>query len=193
MLGLLLLALWRYMEQRFKATNQAYWCVITLTAKAGTFTPDKVAQEAAGSARAGGVVFRRQGDAIEYLLVEASDDPNRLVLPKGHVEEGEQDRETAVREIYEETGVWAHPEDDLGCVTWQVNGKAVTTHFFLMQAIGRGLQQDKDRQHQWFTLEAAKKIAIEEGGDDSRRVGPAIHTETHVLLAKAHERVSKTW
>ena len=32
---LLLLALWRYVEQRHKATNQAYWSVITLTAKAG--------------------------------------------------------------------------------------------------------------------------------------------------------------
>src|SRR5262249_46835959 len=27
------LALWRYMEQRFKSTNQAYWSVITLTGK----------------------------------------------------------------------------------------------------------------------------------------------------------------
>jgi len=32
-LVLLVLALWRYMEQRFKATNQAYWSVITLTAQ----------------------------------------------------------------------------------------------------------------------------------------------------------------
>ena len=36
-LGLLLLALWHFMEQRFKATNQAYWSVITLTAQAGKF------------------------------------------------------------------------------------------------------------------------------------------------------------
>ena len=34
-LGLLLLALWRYMEQFFKATNQAYWFVITLKTQAG--------------------------------------------------------------------------------------------------------------------------------------------------------------
>lgn len=34
-LVLLLLSLWRYMEQRHKATNQAYWSVITLTAKDG--------------------------------------------------------------------------------------------------------------------------------------------------------------
>src|SRR5271157_2091597 len=34
-LVLLLLALWRYMEQRFKATNQAYWSVIALTAQGG--------------------------------------------------------------------------------------------------------------------------------------------------------------
>ena len=37
--ALLVLALWRYMEQRFKATNQAYWSVITLTAKDGKLDP----------------------------------------------------------------------------------------------------------------------------------------------------------
>lgn len=60
----------------------------------------------------------------------------------------------------EETGVWAHPEADLGCESWQVNGKAVKTHFFLMQAIGKGRRQDKDREHRWVKLEEAKAITV---------------------------------
>jgi hypothetical protein len=40
-LGLFLLALWRYTPQPFKATNQAYWSVITLTAQGGRVTLDK--------------------------------------------------------------------------------------------------------------------------------------------------------
>jgi hypothetical protein len=52
-LGLLLLALWRYMEQRFKATNQAYWSVIALTARDGKVTLDKSAPAASDPTHAG--------------------------------------------------------------------------------------------------------------------------------------------
>jgi hypothetical protein len=49
---------------------------------------------------------------------------------------------------------------DLGCESWQVNGKAVKTHFVLMQAIGKGRRQDKDREHRWVKLEEAKAITV---------------------------------
>ena len=62
----------------------------------------------------------------QYLLVEATNDPAQWVLPKGHVEEGEQPRETAVREVHEETGVWARVVHDLGDATWSVDGAVVT-------------------------------------------------------------------
>ena len=57
-LGLFLLALYRYMEQPFKATNQAYGSVITLTAQGGRVTLDKPAPIASNPTHAGGVVFR---------------------------------------------------------------------------------------------------------------------------------------
>jgi len=139
-LVLLLLSLWRYMEQRYKATNQAYWFVITLTAKDGKVALDKLAPETGSPTHAGGVVFRLRGGKAEYLLVEAKDDPSQWVLPKGHVEEGEQYRETAVREVYEETGVWARIVSDLRDVSYSVNGTVVTARYFLMQAMGHGLR-----------------------------------------------------
>lgn len=177
LLALLLLALWRFMDQRFKATNQAYWSVITFVSKENKIIPDKAVPKGVGPARAGGVVFRNCGGITEYLLVEAKDDPDQWVLPKGHVEEGEQHRETAVREVHEEAGVWARIIADLGDVTWTVNGSAITTRFFLMQSICRGLRKDKDRDHDWLTLQQA--------------IAKASHIETRELLQAAEQRRSR--
>jgi 8-oxo-dGTP pyrophosphatase MutT (NUDIX family) len=174
-LTLLLLALWRYMEQRYKATNQAYWAVITLASKEGNVASDKVAKEARN---ASGVVFCLRGGTAEYLLVEATNDPTQWVLPKGHVEEGEQPRETAVREVHEETGVWARVDHDLGAATWSVDGAVVTTRFFLMRAAGRGLRKDKDREHVWLPLQEA--------------IAKASHVETRELLQAAEQRRSRS-
>lgn len=171
---LLLLALWRYMEQRHKAINQAYWSVITLTAKDGKLSVDQTAANALAPSHAGGVVFQLRGGMAEYLLVEATNDPRQWVLPKGHVEQGELHREAAVREVREESGVWARIEDELGDLTWSVGGPAVTTRFFLMHAIGRGLPPDKDRRHVWLTLQQA--------------IAHASHCETRELLQAAEQR-----
>ena len=152
LVGLLLLALWRYMEQRHKATNQAYWSVITLAAERAE---ENLPASPSASARAGGVVFRSRDGVVEYLLVEAKEDPSQWVLPKGHVEAGEQPRETAVREVLEETGVWARVVEDLGAQSWSVEGRPVVTQFFLMEAVGRGLRKERARRHRWLPKEDA--------------------------------------
>ncbi len=168
---LLLFALWRYMEQRFKSTNQAYWSVITLKANQGKISFGKASSDAGSPSRAGGVVYRMRGGQAEYLLVEAKDDSYQWVLPKGHIESGEDPRVTAVREVHEETGVWARIVHDVHDVSYSVNGTVVTVHFFLMEAVGRGLRKDKDRQHVWLTLAEA--------------VARASHIETRELLQAA--------
>jgi ADP-ribose pyrophosphatase YjhB (NUDIX family) len=177
-LVLLLLALWRYMEQRYKATNQAYWSVIALTAKDGKIAPEKSAPAAGSPTHAGGVMFRVRRGRAEYLLVAAKDDPIQWVLPKGHIEEGEQHREPAVREVHEETGVWACIVHDLGDVSYSVNGTVVTTRFFLMQALGRGLRKDKERRHEWLAL--------------PRTVARASYAETRSLLEAAEQQSLRT-
>jgi 8-oxo-dGTP pyrophosphatase MutT (NUDIX family) len=177
-LGLLLLALWRYMEQRYKSTNQAYWSVITLTARDGKMTIETAPPAPGSPTHAGGVVFRVRSNRTEYLLVEAKGDPDQWVLPKGHVERGEQHRETAVREVCEESGVWARIVRDLPIMPYSVGGTVITTHFFLMEAVGRGLREDRDRRHAWLTLEKA--------------LARASHGETRDLLKIADELRSGT-
>jgi 8-oxo-dGTP pyrophosphatase MutT (NUDIX family) len=154
---LILLALWRYMEQRYKSTNQAYWSVITLTARDKKVSLDKRAAPNSPT-HAGGVVVRKRWrwwGTVQYLLVEATDDPDELVLPKGHIDEGELPRETAVREVLEETGVWARIAADLGDVSYSISGTLITVRFYFMRRVTWGLKKDRHRRHIWLPLEKA--------------------------------------
>lgn len=53
----------------------------------------------------GGIVFRLTKDKkdIEVLLIQ--DSKNRWTIPKGHIEQGETAKQTAIREIGEEAGL----------------------------------------------------------------------------------------
>jgi 8-oxo-dGTP pyrophosphatase MutT (NUDIX family) len=55
---------------------------------------------------AGGVVYRKNGQNYEFLIGKHSG-YHKWVLPKGHIELGETEQETAVREVEEELGVRA--------------------------------------------------------------------------------------
>jgi bis(5'-nucleosidyl)-tetraphosphatase len=52
----------------------------------------------------GAVVFHQTDHQIEYLLLRHRNG-NHWGFPKGHVEAGETENETALREIYEEAGL----------------------------------------------------------------------------------------
>lgn len=56
----------------------------------------------------GAVVFRRKSGNIEYLLIK-NKKGNNWGFPKGHIELGETETETAIREVYEETGLKITP------------------------------------------------------------------------------------
>jgi bis(5'-nucleosidyl)-tetraphosphatase len=58
----------------------------------------------------GAVVVHRTGAKIEYLLLRHRNG-NHWGFPKGHVEAGENESETALREIYEEVGLRVHLVD----------------------------------------------------------------------------------
>lgn len=101
---------------------------------------------------AGGVIFRRnkKNGGVEILLIQ--DAKNRWTIPKGHIEEGESPRQTAEREISEETGLkqltiinW------LGKINFQYRRLAslvlMTTEIFLVRAEG---DNDKIKPEDWM-------------------------------------------
>jgi len=57
----------------------------------------------------GAIIYRKEGDKVYYLLLyypsSINSDRGYWEFSKGHVEAGETDQETAVREIQEETGL----------------------------------------------------------------------------------------
>ena len=55
----------------------------------------------------GAIVFTRTAEGIEYVIVRSLE--GYFGFPKGHCEAGETEEETALREIWEETGLKVTP------------------------------------------------------------------------------------
>jgi ADP-ribose pyrophosphatase YjhB (NUDIX family) len=121
-------------------------------------------EEVVHETTSGGIIFRRAqktGD-LEILLIK--DAKNRWTIPKGHVEEGEEPKDTAEREIREETGLQEMKVHDwLGKVNFRYRRNhtlvLMTMHIYLVQGQG-----NTDRLHpeDWLSdiqwLPAAKAV-----------------------------------
>ena len=114
---------------------------------------------------AGGVVYRKTGSKIEFLIVQHSGH-HRWVLPKGWIEKGEKKEETAVREVKEEAGVEAEIKDYLGeCTIFYTDPQKEkvrkTSHFFLMEYKSGDSEKDHGwevENTQWLVAKEAIKI-----------------------------------
>lgn len=115
---------------------------------------------------AGGVVVRRIHGVLHVLVIR---DPYRKWgLPKGHVEEGETDEQTALREVAEETGL-----ADL-----RLGSELVTIDWFF-KADGRKI-------HKFTTF----YLMHSQRGDPVPELSEGISECAWVPLERAHERIS---
>ena len=64
----------------------------------------------------GALVLRREDDRWKVLLVQ-NKNGGHWAFPKGHVEEGETEKETAIREVKEETGLTIEINTDFRMTT----------------------------------------------------------------------------
>lgn len=110
---------------------------------------------------AGGIILREIDGQIKIALAQRASMPATWVLPKGHVEAGETLEQTALREIYEETGLTSiQLIAYLGTIpreSTKSNGDIVhkTIHFYLAYAL-QASQETPPTDHSftdvsWFT------------------------------------------
>src|SRR5215210_6205955 len=128
----LVLAFWRYVDQRLKSTNQAYRFVIALEGTPESRFQNKPAP--AGPSRAAGFVFRKRGETVEYLLVQGKT-ADEWILPEGRINPAECIKQTAVREVREQSGVWAQVKTFLIRGWLSVDGAVVPSDIYLMEAV----------------------------------------------------------
>jgi len=116
----------------------------------------------------GAVVVDRSGPRPLYLLVQQA--AGHWSPPKGHVEEGEDEETTALREIKEETGLDVKFIEDFRAQSQYAPKPGVmkTVIFFLAEVVGGILQCDgvESMDCQWFDLYQAKdKILYQDTKD----------------------------
>lgn len=121
---------------------------------------------------AGGIVVDSTSPDLRVAIIARLNRGGRLewCLPKGHPENNEDNREAAIREIAEETGIEGRILTALGSIDYwfTVSGHRVhkTVHHFLLEATGGRLTIDNDPDHEavdvaWVPLaELGKRLSF---------------------------------
>jgi 8-oxo-dGTP pyrophosphatase MutT (NUDIX family) len=127
---------------------------------------------------AGGVVI--DGDLV---LVLRRPERNELRLPKGHVDPGEADEQTAAREVLEEAGIYGEVIADLGeqLVEFEHAGEHVarTERYFLMESIGDAPSHEPQFEPEWMRArEALAALSFEAEREWVRRALDVVNRAT---------------
>ncbi|GFR69172.1 Bis(5'-nucleosyl)-tetraphosphatase [asymmetrical]-like Protein [Elysia marginata] len=115
---------------------------------------------------AGFIIFRKIQSQPEYLLLQTSYGQHHWTPPKGHVDPGESEFETALRETEEEAGIKKDQmriiENFQRTLNYQVNGKPKRVVYWLSEL--RNPQDhiklsDEHTDFKWQQLDSACNLA----------------------------------
>jgi len=108
----------------------------------------------------GAVIWRKTETGHEYLLAQHG--AKHWSFPKGHVESGESEADTAKREILEETGLTVDLDTNFREVVIYYPKKGVIKDVVFFLAVPTGgeqhAQEEEIRQLDWFTFEQAQPL-----------------------------------
>jgi ADP-ribose pyrophosphatase YjhB (NUDIX family) len=115
---------------------------------------------------AGGIIWRKNKKTKDIEILLLQDIKGRWSIPKGHIEEGEQPRQTADREIREETSLKEFKIMDwLGKTNFQYRRQnsliLMTTQVYLVQALGNTDDVKKEEIYkslQWHPVNDALEL-----------------------------------
>jgi len=117
---------------------------------------------------AGGIVYRRDGNRTEILLIR--DRFGKISFPKGKMEPGETPEQTALREILEETGIAGTIEAPLPGTEFDFRKESGETvhkvvRFFLVRATGGSLRarEGEIAGAAWHSPADAWRLQLREG------------------------------
>lgn len=125
---------------------------------------------------AGGVVYKKENGLLQILLIE--DRYGKWTLAKGKQEAGETIKETALREVWEETGIKGEIVKPLQTVHYQythpASGEIVDkeVHYYLIQALSGDVTAQIEEIHavHWCRPEAAWVYQQKQGYSNNDQV-----------------------
>lgn len=139
---------------------------------------------AAAELRAAGlIIFRRKRfkGPFEYLLLQTSYGKHHWTPPKGHVDPGESDMQTALRETEEESGL---KEGSLKVIdniqktlNYEIRGKPKTVIYWLAEVKDYNVPIRLSSEHQgfkWLTIDDACELLHDTTGKALREVDQEI-------------------
>lgn len=123
----------------------------------------------------GAVIYRMSGEALEFLAIKSKKN-GHWGFPKGHMEKGETEKETAKREVLEETGLSITIIDEFRAeVEYKVTDnilKKVVYFIGMTSEYSVSIQQEEVEEYRWqsfadmldlLTFETDKKVLMKVG------------------------------
>lgn len=116
---------------------------------------------------AGAVIYRKNAQHLEFLILQSVKD-QRWGFPKGHLEGKETEKQAAIREVKEESGLAPHFDFAFKrkIKYWLPNKNEKEVTFFIAKTLANkpvAIQPSEIQAHKWVTAQEAVKYLTEHG------------------------------